>query len=175
MNLAQEFKNILKEYGRDVLVIRQDRKLRCSCFNEVTQEASRRCTTCFGLGWSFVAERHTVRSEDVSSGSMLTRVVGTSEIGIISDAGKKYYALPNMKVNQDDLIVEVKWDRFGRPVYENGGIWSISSTNIADLGDGKEICQTVYVSEKPVLSRVRSININEVNGIKQYQIAMEAK
>lgn len=175
INLAKEFENILKRFGRDVLVIRQDRKLRCeTCFNEVTQEASRECATCFGLGWSYVAERHTIRSEDVSVPETLARLLGGKSIGQVSASSRRYFCLPNMRAQQDDLIIDVEWDEFGRPLYKNGGIWAINSLDSSqNLGEGQGVYNIAYVSQQPVMSKIRGIHITEINGVKQYQIAME--
>lgn len=174
INLAKEFETILKEYGHDVLVLRVEKKKRCSCYNEVTLEASRTCPACFGLGWSYIAERHTCRAEDASIEESLVRAVKGNIMGNVVSGGRKYFFLPNMRANEQDLIIEVEWDRFGKPKYNNGGVWEINymDENLK-LGQGKEVYRAVYVSETPVHSNIRGIRISEVNGIVQYQVALE--
>lgn len=174
MDLAREFENILRDFGHDVLVLRTDRKLFCSCYNEVTQEASRECPICLGLGWTFTAERHTTRSQEAIGSTQLARVLNDTGIGSVAVSDRKYFFLPNMKAVEKDLIVEVEWDDFGRPTYTDGGIWAI--TNVVkskNLGKGKEVYKTYYASETPVRSKIRGIRISELNGIKQYNILME--
>lgn len=174
INLAKEFKTILKEYGHDVLVLRVDKKKRCSCYNEVTLEASRSCPVCFGLGWSYIAERHTCRAEDASIEESLVRAVKGNIMGHVVSGGRKYFFLPNIKVNEKDLIVEVEWDRFGRPKYNNGDIWEINyiDKNLK-LGQGKDVYKIIYTSETPVHSKIRGIRMSEINGIIQYQVTLE--
>lgn len=174
IDLAEEFKNILEEYGRDVLVLRQDKKLFCSCYNEVTKEASRDCPVCLGLGYSFVSERHTTRAEGAVGATQLINLLKQQDIGDVMGGDRKYYFMPNMTANEKDLIVEVDWDQFGRPVYNNKGIWKITNVDhTQNLGQGKEIYKIYYASLTPVLSKVRGIRISEINGIKQYNILME--
>lgn len=174
INLAKEFETILKEYGHDVLVLRVEKKKRCSCYNEVTLEASRTCPACFGLGWSYIAERHSCRAEDASVEESLVRALKGNIIGNIITGGRKYFFLPNMKAKAKDLVVEVEWDRFGRPKYKDGGVWEINHTDEnLKLGQGKEVYKAVYLSETPVHSKIRGIRMTEVNGILQYQVALE--
>lgn len=174
IDLAKEFKTILEEYGHDVLVLRVDKKKRCSCYNEVTLEASRTCPICFGLGWSYIAERHTCRAEDASIEESLVRAVKGNIMGNVVSGGRKYFFLPNMKADEKDLIVEVEWDRFGRPKYKDAGIWEINYIDHnLKLGQEKDVYRVVYVSENPVQSKVRGIRMSEINGILQYQVALE--
>lgn len=174
IDLANEFKKILEEYGHDVLVLRQDKKLFCSCYNEVTQEASRDCPICLGMGYTFVAERHTTRAEGAVGANQLINVLKTEDIGSVLTGDRKYYFLPNMKANEKDLIVEVDWDQFGRPTYNNEGIWKISNVDhTQNLGEGKEVYKIYYASLTPVRSKVRGIRISEINGVIQYNILME--
>ena len=174
INLAKEFKTILEEYGHDVLVLRVEKKKRCSCYNEVTIEANRTCPVCFGLGWSYIAERHSCRSEEGTIEESLVRAVKDNIIGSVISTGRKYFFLPNMQANEKDLIIEVEWDRFGRPKYKDGGIWEINSVDRnLKLGQGKDVYKAVYTSETPVHSRIRGIRIAEVDGIIQYQVALE--
>jgi len=174
MDLAREFKKILEDFGHDVLVIKQDKKLYCSCYNEVTQEASRDCPLCLGLGWTFTAERHTTRSEDATGATQLIKLMKNSHIGNVVSGDRKYFFLPNMNAIEKDLIVEVEWDKFGKPTYKDGGIWSVTTIDKnLNLGAGKDVYKVYYASETPVRSKIRGIRISEINGIKQYNILLE--
>lgn len=174
IDLAQEFRKILDEYGTDVLVLKQEKKLFCECYNEVTQEASRECPVCLGLGYSFVAERHKTRAEGAVGATQLINLLKQEEIGDVMGGDRKYYFSPDMKANEKDLIVEVDWDQYGRPTYNNEGIWKITNVDHTQtLGEGKEVYKVYFASITPVRSKIRGIRISEMHGIKQYNILME--
>lgn len=175
IDLANEFKNILNEYGHDVLILREEGKLHCpNCYNEVTQESSRDCPVCLGIGYSFTAERHTTRAQEGDVPRSLVRLIKTAGIGDTISAGRMYFFSPEMKAKELDLIVEVDWDEYGRPIYNDGGIWSINYVDRnQNLGTNKPVYRVIYTAEQPVRSKLRGIRISELNGIKQYNILME--
>ncbi|MCY9308714.1 MULTISPECIES: hypothetical protein [Bacillus subtilis group] len=175
MDLAKEFKKILQEYGHDVLVIRQEGKLHCpNCYDEVTQEASRDCPVCLGIGYSFVAERHRTRAEESDVPRSLVRLIKNASIGDTVIDGIKYYFPPEMKAKEQDLIIEVDWDKYGRPIYNGQGIYNINFIdNNQKLGAGKQIYKIAYTSGQPVRNKLRGIRFSELNGIKQYNILLE--
>ncbi|MES9681829.1 hypothetical protein ABWK22_02690 [Gottfriedia acidiceleris] len=173
IDLAQEFKNILEEYGYDVLVLRQDKKLFCTCYNEVTQEVSRDCPLCLGMGYTFTAERHTTRSEGAVGATQLINALKTEDIGAVLTSDRKYYFLPNMIANEKDLIVEVDWDQFGNPSYSEKGIWKITNVDRTQKLGVNEVYKIYYSSLTPVRSKIRGIRISEINGVVQYSIIME--
>lgn len=173
-DLAKEFKDILKEYGRNVLVLRRNKQKYCSCYNEVTREASRTCGLCLGLGWSYIAEKHTTRSEDEADPAQLVKLMSSTGIGDVIAGDRQYYFLPNVQATEKDLIIEVDWDRFGRPTYNGKGIYSISAIDRnQDLGAGKEVYKIFHAAETPVRSKIRGIRVGEIQGIKTYEILME--
>ncbi|UOE58089.1 hypothetical protein [Cytobacillus oceanisediminis] len=174
INLKREFEKILDKYGREVLVIRQDKKLFCSCYNEVNQEASRDCPLCLGLGFSLVAERHRTRSESSASAEQMLKQLKFADIGDVSVNKRKYFFKANMNAIQKDLIAEVKFDAFGRPAYTGDGIWEIENMDRnLHLEEGNQIFKVYQTSENPVRSKIRSIRISEMNGIKQYSVLLE--
>jgi hypothetical protein len=157
-----------------VLVVRSENKLYCTCYNEVTQEASRTCPICFGIGWGLVAERHRTRSVSSNPAQELSRFLNVADIGEVSVKRKVYYFKPTMKAKQKDLVVEVSWDRLGRPKYEGKGIWQVDKVDDDyHLKDGQYIFKACQASEKPVRSTLRAIRISQINGIVQYNVYME--
>lgn len=172
-NLAKEFEQILKDYGRDVLVLRTDRKLYCECYNEVTQEASRDCPVCLGLGWSYVAEQHTTRSENSLASSQLSNLLKGVNIGDVAVGTRRYFFLPNVKAREKDLIVEVNWDEHGRASYNEDGLWNITNIDKNQKIGDQEIYRIYYATETPVRSKIRGIRVAEINGIKQFSVLME--
>lgn len=174
MDLEKEFRKILDQYGTDVLALKQDKRLRCSCFNEVTQEASRECPLCLGFGYSYVAEKHRVRSEDVMITQEMVNVLKTSQIGGYMTGDRRFFTAPELNASEKDLFILVDWDQAGRPIYNGGGVWAIKNVDqTQDLGQGQQIFKVFYASLTPVRSKIRGMRVQEMNGIKQYHILLE--
>jgi hypothetical protein len=174
MNLKNEFDKILGKYGHPVLIVRQDKKLRCSCWNEKTQEADRQCPRCFGIGWNPIVEKHTVRTEDSISAQNLGRIGSTANFGQISVPSRSYYISSKAKVHIKDLMVDVDWTPSGKPVYSGGGIYEVTHVDESlRFENGEQIYKAVQCKDTPIQKNIRGIRIAQVNGIVNYELAME--
>lgn len=174
MNLRQEFDKIMEDYGYPTLVVRQDRKIRCSCWNEKTQEADRECPVCFGLGWNPIVEKHTSRAEVVTIPETLGRAAQPSSMGPIAVPSTQWFFFPEAQIKEKDLIVDVDWSESGKPVYNGAGIHEINNINrTLRFEKGERIFQIAYTKDTPVQKNIRGIRIVEVNGIINYELAME--
>jgi hypothetical protein len=172
MDLRYEFDQILLQYGYPVLLIRQEKKLRCSCWNEKRQESDRECPICFGLGWTPVAEKHTVRDLETSIPESYAFMKRGGSFGGMSVPGRQYYFRYNAQLSSGDLIVDVDWNG-QKPVYTGRGIYEISHIDPARYERGEIIYQTAFVKDQPIEKQIRGIRIANVNGILNYEIAME--
>lgn len=173
MDLRHEFEQILKDYGYPTLVVRQDKKLRCSCWQEKRQEADRTCPVCFGLGWTTVVEKHTTREVDTSVPETLALIARDGKFGGMAVPGRQYYFNHHSQFAPGDLIVDVEWNEQGKPVYRGGGIYEISHVDPARFKRGELIFNKIYCKDTPIEKQVRGIRIVQVNGIINYEIAME--
>lgn len=174
MNLSYELNKILDKYGHPVLVVRQDKKLRCSCWNEKTQESDRACPRCYGLGWNPVVEKHVARMEDSMSAQTLGRMGATAGFGQISVPSRSYYVNSQAKVKTKDLIVDVDWTASGKPVYNGGGIYEVSYVDESlRYEGGQQIYKAIQCKDTPVQKSIRGIRVVQVNGIINYELALE--
>lgn len=173
MDLRNEFEQILRQYGYPVLVVRQNKKLRCSCWNEKTQEADRECPVCFGLGFTPIVEKHTAREEATSPPQTFPFLAQGSQIGQMSVPGKMYYFKWTAELAPQDLIIDVDWTEQGKPIYTGRGIYEISEVDAERFNRGEIIYYNVYCKDQPVEKEIRGIRITNVNGIVNYEIAME--
>ena len=174
MNLRNEFDRILEKYGYPVLVVRQSKKLRCSCWNEKTQEADRKCPRCFGLGWNPLVEKHLARAEELAGQETIARSIVTGGYGQISATNRTYYMKVSANLAPKDLIVDVDWTDSGKPVYKGAGIYEISHVDeTLRYEKGEQIYKKVSCKDNPVQKNIRGIRIAEVSGIINYELAME--
>lgn len=174
MDLRYEFEEILRQYGHPILLVRQDKKIRCSCWNEKTQEADRTCPVCFGLGWNPIVEKHTIRTEDVTIPETLARVNQSGDFGQIAVPSRAWFFRYNAQVDTKDLIVDVDWTDTGKPVYNNDGIYEVNHIDTTlRFEHGERTFKKVLCKDTPINKRIRGIRIVQVNGIINYEIAME--
>lgn len=173
MDLRYEFEEILKEYGYSVLVIRQNKKLRCSCWVEKRQEADRECPICFGLGYNPVVEKHTTRDSDTGVPQTLPLVDVAGKFGGMAVPGRQYYFRHNVQFVPGDLIVDVDWTEQGKPIYTGRGIYEISHMDPERFQRGELVFNKAYCKDQPVEKQIRGIRIANANGIINYEIAME--
>lgn len=170
MNLREEFDQIIRTYGYNVLVIKQEKKLRCSCWNEKRQEADRECPVCMGIGWNLEVQKHTIRGMDTSVPETYAFMKKTSDFGGLSVPGRQYFFRYNADITQGDLIVDVEWNG-EKPVYKNGGIYEISHVTPNRFEKGELIYYSVFVKDQPVEKTIRGIRLVQINGITNYEIA----
>lgn len=168
--LRDEFEGILKDFGHNVLVVRQDTKLRCSCWSEKNQESPRDCPVCFGLGTVPVIEKHTVRSVVTSIPQTLPRALSDLTIGDMSSSAKAFFFKPDAKLTLGDLILEVDWSEAGKPIYSDGELLEINSIDVKRFEMGTPTYKKVYCEGRPIESNIRSVRITNVNGIKNFEI-----
>lgn len=171
-SLEIEFNRILSQYGNAVIVLRQNSKTKCSCYDEVMQSASRDCPYCFGLGVVPIAEKHLTRDMDVKVPDSLP-YIGTQQLyGEMAVPGRAYFFKKDVAIRTNDLIVDVVWEG-GRPVYTGNGIYQVSHVDPQRFERGEIVFQKVYVKDQPVQKELRGIKIVERFGQMFYQLALE--
>jgi hypothetical protein len=171
--LRDDFEQLLKEFGSNALIVRQSTNLRCSCWSEKEQEASRDCPVCFGIGSVPVIEKHTVRSEVATIPQTLPRAIGDLAIGDMSSSAKAFYCKVDVKLSLGDLILEVDWSPTGKPIYGDGELFEINYIDVKRFEQGLPTYQKAYCEGRPIESKIRGIRIANSNGIKNYEIIRE--
>ena len=168
-SLKQEFRDIMRQYGHPALLVRNEKKVRCSCYDRKTQSSPRDCPKCFGLGHVPLVEKHTIR--DMDSGVPLSYpLIGEGKsFGDIVVSGRAYFFLPEVNVRVKDLILDVGWKN-GYPVFEQGNIWEVSHVDPQRFERGELIFQKVYVKENPVELSIRGFHIRQVEGVTSYEL-----
>ncbi len=168
--LKDDFKDMLKQFGNNILLVRQGNQLRCSCWSEKNQETDRKCPSCFGLGTVPIIEKHTVRSQVMSIPQTLPRAVSMASLGDIVSSGRAFYFLPDVKIKIKDLIVEVDWSTTGKPTYNGGDICEVNFIDSKRFENGQLTFLKVFVEGKAIERQIRGIRIANSNGIKNYEI-----
>lgn len=171
IDLLNRYNNIIDEYGYDILLISQNRKRRCSCWDEKTQSADRKCPFCYGLGSVPTIQKHRVR--DIDREIYPVSSINTN-IGDLLISKRAYFFRNDMKIQENDLIVDVEWEN-GRPIYTDGGIYEVNHIDPQRFRNGELIFQKVYVKDNPIYKSIRGIKIVEDAGKIFYEIAEDKK
>lgn len=170
MDLKQKFRDILDEYGYDVLVVRQNKAMRCSCFEEKTQSVDRKCPFCFGIGYVPTITRETIRDKETGIPMSLPLITKSNRYGNLAIGTRAYYFLPEVKLSENDLIIDVDWEG-DIPVYVNRGMYAIAHIDPQRFKAGELVFQKVYVKDRPIDKSIRGFKIIEKYGQTYYQMA----
>lgn len=167
MKLKRDFERILERYGHDILLVRSDRQMGCTCYQPLTGATDSDCPLCFGLGTIPVIEKHRVREQDMNVPETLPYLASTQLFGEMAVATRAYYFRMDAQPRPHDLILDVDWQ--GRqPVYTGRGLHEVSHVDAKRFENGDFVYQKVYVKDNPVQKEVRAIRIIERAGQTLY-------
>jgi hypothetical protein len=168
--MREDFESILQEFGHNILLVRSSTKIKCSCWNEKTREASSNCPICFGLGFVPKVEKHTVRVQDASIAISYPGMGERSKIGEMAVPGFFYFFKHDVKVELGDLILEVDWSPTGKPIYNGGYISAVNHIDRKRWERGEIAFQKVYTEDQPVEKELRGVSISNASGITNYEL-----
>lgn len=168
--LLDEYNDILEKYGHYILIVKQNKKRKCSCYDNKTQSASRDCLFCYGLGYLSVIEKHIVRDIDTGVPQTLPLLPTAQLYGDLAVPTRAYFFRREVDIALDDLIIEVDWNG-NIPVYVNRGIYEVSHIDPAKFEKGELIFNKVYVKDEPILKEIRGFRIVQDSGKAYYEIA----
>lgn len=171
MNRAEaSFNRILKEYGHDVLIVHSDKKVHCTCYDKVTGNADSSCPYCFGLGYVSLVVKKKTRSVDKNVSD--TVIGNIQQFGDMTVSSRNYYFKKDDTIKEGDLVVEVEW-RGERPIYTDGGIYEFRNIEPLRFTNGEISYLKASVKDKPVLKKIKGLNVVRRANQSTYQIAEE--
>ncbi|MFS1019741.1 MULTISPECIES: hypothetical protein [Enterococcus] len=172
MDLKNKYKEIISKYGYDILLLQQNKKRRCSCYDEKTQSADRRCPFCYGLGYVSTITRQKIRDIDSGVPVTLPLITATNTYGGLSVATRAYYFLPEATLTENDLIIDVEWQG-DTPIYTGKGIYQIAHIDPQRFEGGELIFNKAYVKDTPINKQIRGFKIVQDNNKVFYELSEE--
>ena len=115
INLRHEAETLTKEFGIDVLYIRNCKFVRCKCFDDLNKTGDPDCKLCFGTGhFASIEKIQAIESSNsaYSSNSSITQL----PIGVTDQKNEVYYIRHPFVPKERDIILKVAWDRQGYPI-----------------------------------------------------------
>lgn len=159
VDLRYEIDKIFDEYGSYALLLRNDKKVRCKCVNELSQAPKDTCQICLGTGYINKAERIRMRSKATSSSETLPKVVNFTNVGNIGIALRQFYIDYTVRPKKQDLLILCDWDGVKPILDEYTEIYEI--TNAEPMrGDGGRIEYFIAVAKSdPINMELRFVNL----------------
>lgn len=115
IDLRYESDGLIKEFGIDVLYIRNWKFVRCRCFNDLNKTGDPNCPLCFGTGhFASIEKLQTIESSNSPYSS--TSTIIQTNIGATDQKNEIYYIRHNNTPKIRDMIVKVTWDKHGCPI-----------------------------------------------------------
>lgn len=115
IDLRYESDGLIKEFGIDVLYVRNWKFVRCRCFNDLNKTGDPNCPLCFGTGHFASIEKLQAIESSNSPYSSTSSIIQT-DIGVTDQKNEIYYIRHDNTPKIRDMIVKVTWDKNGSPV-----------------------------------------------------------
>ena len=116
IDLRKETELILGDFGHPILLQRSSRKIRCSCWNELYQEADSKCVLCNGIGWLVRIEKHLARRQDASVAVTRPNRVQDTLVGDVMTGANMFFVQHHVHPAVQDIIYEIGWDAKNNPI-----------------------------------------------------------
>lgn len=106
INIRNQFSGLKKEFGIDVLYIRNNKFVRCTCFNDTEKTGDPRCKKCFGSGYFASVQKFNTME---SSSSPYSGRIQSTPIGAVDSKEEIYYFDYTVVPKERDFILKVSW------------------------------------------------------------------
>lgn len=172
MDMRLEFNKLLQQYGHYVLLVHNNRRLRCSCWNDKTQEALKTCPYCFGLGHIPVVTRHLCRERIVTVADSMGRILQPYQYGETTIPSRGYYFKHDVEIAVKDFIVDVPFDARNIPILSDYRIYEINYAEGFRGEKGRTEYIKVYASADTVNMEIVAANIRKSGNTDIYNLGM---
>lgn len=172
IDMRQEFDKIMDGYGHYILVVHNNRNIRCSCWNSKTQEAVKTCPLCFGLGHTPVVQKEICREKIITVSDSMGRILRPDEYGESTVPSRVYYLRYNVNIDAKDFIVDCKFDRKDMPLLSDYRIYEVNYAEYYRGERGRVEYVKAYASTDSVNMEIVAANIRTSGNRDIYNIGM---
>lgn len=102
IDIAKEVEKLIWEEGYPILLIRANKKIKCSCGMEMA--GSSKCPICFGTGFITKVEKHLTYSTVASVPETLPRLIRRTESSVLAIEARNFYFPRIVAPDKKDLI-----------------------------------------------------------------------
>ena len=115
IDLRHETQILTEEFGINVLYVRNNKFVKCKCFDDLNKTGSTKCPYCHGTGY-FNSIQMIPAIESSNSPYSSTNNIAKLQIGITDQKNEIYYVKYKYNPKERDYILKVTWDKDGNPV-----------------------------------------------------------
>ena len=115
IDLRHETQILTEEFGINVLYVRNNKFVKCKCFNDLNKTGDSKCPYCHGSGF-FNSIQTIPAIESSNSPYSSTNSIDKLRIGVTDQKNEIYYLKYKYTPKERDFILKVTWDKDGNPV-----------------------------------------------------------
>lgn len=108
INIRNELDSLDSEFGIYILYIRNNKFVRCSCFDDTDKAGDPNCNKCFGSGY-FASVQKFKTIESATSAYSSSNKIKTQPIGIVDQKDEVFYLAYKTLPKERDFILKVTW------------------------------------------------------------------
>jgi hypothetical protein len=116
------YENVLKQYGKYLVYIRRDTRIRCSCWSDNSREGDPRHPTCLGTGYKITIERYLGLVQVSMPNTQQEYASAHTPIGVLTQSGTILFFPRETWPNTGDKVIEVEWDVSKSQVLNRGRV-----------------------------------------------------
>ena len=109
IDLRDEMLQIIRDYGQDGLLIRNDIAQTCKCVSAITKAPDDSCPICLGEGVVSKVEKVRFRQESVSSPGMMSKYLNYTSVGNIGAVFTGFFMEFKDRPKKHDSLVVCDW------------------------------------------------------------------
>lgn len=115
IDLRHEAQILTEEFGIYVLYIRQNKFVKCKCFDDLNKTGKSKCPYCHGSGY-FNSIQMIQAIESSNSPYSSNNSIERLKIGVTDKKEEIYYIRQQYNPKERDFIIKVTWDKNKNPV-----------------------------------------------------------
>ena len=115
IDIRHEAHILTEEFGIDVLYVRNNKFVKCKCFDDLNKTGKSNCPICHGSGYfNSIQMIPAIESSNspYSSNNSITKL----QIGATDQKNEVYYIQQQYTPKERDYIIKVTWDKNKNPV-----------------------------------------------------------
>ena len=115
IDLRHESQILTEEFGINVLYVRNNKFVKCKCFDDLNKTGKAGCKYCHGMGY-FNSIQKIPAIESSNSPYSSNNSIKKLEIGVTDQKNEVYYIQQQYTPKERDFIIKVTWDKNQNPI-----------------------------------------------------------
>lgn len=115
INLRHETRILTEEFGINVLYVRNNKFVKCKCFDDLNKTGNAKCKLCHGTGY-FESIQMIPAIESSNSPYSSNNSIAKLQIGVTDQKNEVYYIQQQYTPKERDFLLKVTWDKNKNPV-----------------------------------------------------------